>query len=108
MNKDQFVSLVSEKCSLTKKDTLLVLNTAFAVITDEIAAGRKVRFVGFGTFEYRDVAGRIGKNPQTKEPIDISPTGRCAFKAGAPLKQAAQKFYTDSHASKKRGRAKKK
>lgn len=110
MTKDEFAGLVAEKCAVKKSDIKTVLDAVLETITDELSAGRSVRFIGFGTFEYREVKGRKGVNPQTKEVVDIEPTGRFAFKPGAALKEAAAAHYLKTHepAPKKRGRAKKK
>ena len=50
--------------------------------------GEKVQLVGFGSFEVKERAERIGRNPKTKEAIVI-PAGRApVFKAGTALKDA--------------------
>lgn len=109
MTKDEFVGLVAEKCSFKKSDIKVVLDAVLETITDELSSGRSVRFIGFGTFEYREVRARKASNPQTKEVIELAPTGRFAFKPGAALKEAAVAHYALVHAPapKKRGRAKK-
>lgn len=110
MSKSEFIGLVAEKCDVKKSDIKAVLDAVLETITSELSAGRSVRFIGFGTFEYREVGPRKASNPQTKEVVEIGPTGRFAFKPGAPLKAAAAAYYAETHAPapKKRGRAKKK
>mgnify|MGYP003293382383 CR=1 FL=1 len=42
--------------------------------------------MGFGTFEVKERAARIGRNPQTKEEIKIPASKAPVFKAGKALK----------------------
>ena len=49
-------------------------------------AGEKVQLSGFGTFEVKDREARIGRNPHTKEAIDIPATRVPSFKASKALK----------------------
>ena len=44
-----------------------VLSASLETITESVAAGKKVQFVGFGNFEGRDRKARIGRNPKTGE-----------------------------------------
>ena len=41
-------------------------------IEETLEKGEKVQLVGFGTFETRARAARMGRNPRTKEEIQIS------------------------------------
>lgn len=61
-----------------------------ASIAEALAAGEKVNLVGFGTFEVRERAARIARNPQTGEPVEVPATKVPAFKAGKGLKKACK------------------
>ena len=50
--------------------------------------GDSVSLVGFGSFEARERAARIGRNPKTGEELKIAASRVPAFKAGATLKAA--------------------
>lgn len=88
MNKTELVNSVSEKAEVTKKDAEKAVNAVFASISDALAAGDKVQLVGFGTFEVKERAARVGRNPQTGETIDITAAKVPGFKAGKVLKDA--------------------
>jgi DNA-binding protein HU-beta len=88
MNKGELVSAVAEKTGLTKKDSEQAIDATFAVITEDLAAGGKVQLVGFGSFEVKERAARIGRNPKTKEQINIAASKSPGFKAGKALKEA--------------------
>lgn len=90
MNKNQLVANIAEKSGLTKKDVELVINNLLDEITNALAKGEKVQFVGFGTFETRKRSSRTGRNPQTGETINIPETIVPAFKAGNKLKEAVK------------------
>ena len=86
MNKTELIALAAEHSGMTKKDTERVLNAALDAITMCLSKGEKVQLSGFGTFEIKDREARIGRNPHTKEAIDIPATRVPSFKASKALK----------------------
>lgn len=91
MNKTDLINSVSEKAEVTKKDAEKMINAVFASIEEALAADEKVQLVGFGTFEVKERAARVGRNPQTGETINIAATKVPTFKAGKGLKDAVAK-----------------
>ncbi len=91
MNKAELVSAVAEKAGLSKKDSEKAINAAFEAITETLAAGEKVQLVGFGAFEVKERNARIGRNPKTKEEIQIPASRVASFKVGKALKDAIAK-----------------
>ena len=91
MNKTELIAAAAEKAGLTKKDTERVLNAAIDAITAAMAAGDKVQLSGFGIFEVRARDARVGRNPHTKETIEIPATRVPAFKASKTLKDTIAK-----------------
>ena len=91
MNKAELVSAVAEKTGMSKKDSEKAVNAAFDTITEALAAGDKVQLVGFGAFEVKERGARIGRNPQTKEEIEIPASRVASFKVGKALKEAVTK-----------------
>ncbi|MDD4510179.1 MAG: HU family DNA-binding protein [Oscillospiraceae bacterium] len=88
MNKAELVNAASEKAGLTKKDTERALNAAIDTIVEALVGGEKVQLVGFGAFEVKKRAARLGRNPKTKESIEIPPSQVPVFKPGKVLKEA--------------------
>ena len=86
MNKTELIAIAAENAGLTKKDTERVLNAAIDAITASLVKGEKVQLSGFGTFETKDREARIGRNPHTKEAIEIPATRVPTFKASKALK----------------------
>lgn len=91
MNKAELINAATEKAGLSKKDTETAINAAIDVITEALTKGDKVQLVGFGAFEVKARAERIGRNPKTKESIKIPASKVPVFKAGKALKDAVSK-----------------
>ncbi len=91
MNKADLIAITSEKTGLSKKDTETVISAALDVITEALTEMEKVQLVGFGAFEVKSRAARLGRNPKTKEPIEIPASKVPVFKAGKALKDAVAK-----------------
>lgn len=86
MNKAEFVTEVSERAELSKKDTEKALKAFTDVIGAELKKGGKVQLVGFGTFEVSKRSAREGRNPQTGKQMVIAASNVPKFKAGKTLK----------------------
>ncbi len=91
MNKTELIAAVAEKTGLTKKDAERVINATFETVTASLAKGDKVAISGFGNFEVKAREARVGRNPRTKETIEIPATKLPAFKAAKALKDAVAK-----------------
>lgn len=91
MNKAELIAITAENTGLSKKDTEAVITAALDVITAALAENEKVQLVGFGAFETKSRAARIGRNPRTKEAIEIPASKVPVFKAGKALKDAVAK-----------------
>ena len=91
MNKAELINDAAEKAGLSKKDTEAVINAAIDVISQCLAEGDKVQLVGFGAFEVKCRAERVGRNPKSKEPIKIPASKVPVFKPGKALKDAGAK-----------------
>lgn len=88
MNKTKLVSAMAERLGASKKHSEEALTVALDLITEALAEGEKVQLVGFGSFEVRERAPRIGRNPRTKEEVTIPASKAVQFKSGKVLKRA--------------------
>ena len=88
MNKAELIAAAAEQAGLSKKDTEAAVNAAIDAIVTALKAGDKVQLVGFGAFEVKARAERIGRNPRTKEEIKIPASKVPVFKPGKALKDA--------------------
>ena len=85
MNKTELIAEVANKAGLSRKDAEKALGAVVETITEAVVKGDKVQLVGFGSFETK---ARTGRNPKTKETIEIPATRVPVFKAGKALKDA--------------------
>ncbi|RHB51069.1 HU family DNA-binding protein [Exiguobacterium sp. AM39-5BH] len=90
MNKTELIQAVTEKAEVSKKDATKIVEATFESITEALQNGEKIQLIGFGTFEVRERAARKGRNPRTKEDIEIPASKVPAFKAGKALKDAVK------------------
>lgn len=91
MNKAELIAAVAEKADLNKKQAEAAVNAAVEAVTAALQKGDKVQIVGFGAFDVKERAARIGRNPQTKKEIKIPASKVPQFKAGKALKDAVSK-----------------
>ena len=91
MNKTELIAAVAEKTAMSKKDSEKAVAAFVDVVTEALAKGDKVQLVGFGTFEVKDRAAHMGRNPQTKQPMEIPASRVAGFKVGKALKDAVAK-----------------
>jgi DNA-binding protein HU-beta len=88
MNKKDLVENLSDKTTLTKAQIRQVVDETFDYITQLLADGGKFQVLGFGTFQAKKRAGRIGVNPKTGEKIRIEEKIVPVFSPGKKLLQA--------------------
>jgi len=91
MNKTDLINAIAAKSGLSKKDSEKALTATIDSISEALKGGDKVQLVGFGIFDVKQRAARIGRNPKTKEPINIPATTTPVFKAGKALKDIVAK-----------------
>lgn len=87
MTKSELIKTIAEKVDgVTQEKAKEIVAVTLDSIADALTAGDKVQFVGFGSFEVRERAGRTGRNPQDGSEIYIEPSKNVKFKAGKELK----------------------
>ena len=87
MNKEELVKAVAANTKMSQKDTAEIIGATIEAIQKTVSKGKKVTFVGFGTFEARKRAARVGRNPQTGKEIKIAAKTVPAFSAGKKFKE---------------------
>ena len=91
MNKTELVAVVAEKSGLTKKDAERAVSSVFETITAQLQKGEKVQISGFGSFEVKNREARVGRNPHTREAIEIPASKAPVFKASKTMKDTIVK-----------------
>ncbi len=88
MNKQELIEFVITKTGLEKKDSAHAVDAVLAGIVAGLKENTHLRLVGFGSFNIQATAARKGRNPRTKEEVDIPAGNRITFKAGKEFKAA--------------------
>ena len=78
MTKSKIVAAVAEKAGITKKQTALVLETLAQMSYKEAKNG--FTFPGVGKLVVRSYKARMGRNPQTGQPMQIKARKRVRFR----------------------------
>ncbi len=91
MNKTELIAVAAEKSGISKKDAERVVNALLDTVTASLVKGEKVQLSGFGIFETKEREARIGRNPRTKEPVQIPATRTPTFKPSKLLKDIVGK-----------------
>ena len=74
------VSELAQRAGMTKVSAEVAL--------EALVSGDKVQLVGFGTFESKERAARVGRNPRANIPVNIPAKRVPVFKPGSTLKSA--------------------
>ena len=89
MNKAELVSLLANDCGITKAKAGQAVDCVVNSIQTTLGGGGKIALAGLGTFGISNRAARMGRNPQTGQPIHIPARRVPTFKAAKALKNAA-------------------
>ena len=86
MNKATLIAKIAEKTGLNKKQAEAAANAFTDTILEALKEGEKVQLIGFGTFEVKERAARVGHKPGTGETIEIAAKKTPVFRAGKGFK----------------------
>ena len=88
MKKAEFIQVVAEKAGLSKKDTNAALDAMLETVTEALASGKSVSFIGFGSFSTVKRAAREARVPLTGKKVQIPARNAVKFKVGKTLKDS--------------------
>jgi len=86
--KADVVAQIADRSGLTKVDSEAALNAFQEVLIDALASGEDVKLTGLFSVERVERAARMGRNPQTGEPLEIAAKSGVKLTAGSLLKKA--------------------
>ena len=86
MNKAALIAKIAEKTGLNKKQAEAAANAFTDTSLEALKEGEKVQLIGFGTFEVKERAARVGHKPGTGETIEIAAKKTPVFRAGKGFK----------------------
>ncbi len=88
MNKSDLIDAVAGSADISKASAGRAVDAVLGGIGYALGKEETVSLVGFGTFNVRHRAARMGRNPQTGAAIHIGASKSVGFKAGKALKES--------------------
>ena len=88
MTKADLAKAIIDAAGLSQTQARESVQLVIDLMVDTFASGEQVKITGFGTFQLRDKADRLGRNPQTGRSITICARRVLTFKASKVLKRA--------------------
>lgn len=88
MNRKELIAALADKTGVTKANADRNVLALIEIISSTLGKGGKITLSGFGIFEVRERAARIGRNPKTGQALKIKAAMVPAFRAGVKLKAA--------------------
>jgi len=88
VNNAQLTEAVAAATDSSKAEAGRAVEATLSAIAGSLSGGDSVSLVGFGTFNVRHRAARMGRNPQTGAAIHIGASKSVGFKAGKALKES--------------------
>jgi DNA-binding protein HU-beta len=82
----QLAYALAEQHQLTKRQGLEMVEDLVGLIIKHLKQGERVKIAGLGVLLVRKRAARMGRNPNTGEPIQIKASKKVAFRASKDLK----------------------
>ncbi|HMN95506.1 MAG TPA: HU family DNA-binding protein [Phycisphaerales bacterium] len=86
MNKADLIEAVAAELSEPKAQAARAVEAVLANITKGLQRDGAVNVAGFGNFVKKHRAARMGRNPITKEPMEIKPSTTVNFRPATQLK----------------------
>ena len=72
---------------LSRNESAQLVESVLAHVSDSLASGESVKISSFGTFNVRDKAARVGRNPKTGEEVPILPRRVLTFRPSHLMKE---------------------
>jgi len=91
MNKQELIGKISTDAGITRTAAASAIDSLIEGITSSLKKGHRVTLVGFGTWGTSRRKARMGRNPQTGQPIKIAAKTAVRFKAGKQLDKKVNK-----------------
>jgi len=79
---------LADNHEMSKKQVNAVLDDMVGLVVKHLKKGDRIRIGGFGIFQVRKRAARMGRNPATGEAIKIKASKKVAFRPAKELKEA--------------------
>ncbi len=78
---------VFREVGLSRNESAQLVETVLAHLSDALANGDSVKISSFGTFNVREKAARVGRNPKTGQEVPIHPRRVLTFRPSHLMKE---------------------
>lgn len=87
MNKHDLINELVKRSNRAFKEASIVVNTIFSSLMNAVLRNERIEIRGFGSFTTRSYKTYIGRNPKTKEKIEVKPKRLPHFKPSREIKK---------------------
>lgn len=88
LTKPEFVTLLAERCEVSKREATEMYDDVFGTLADVIAGGEEVAISGLGRAKIDERAARVAHNPKTKDKIEVPAKKVPKFQFSKNIKEA--------------------
>lgn len=88
LNKSEFVTLLAERCEISKREAAEMYDDVFGTLADVIAGGEEVGIPGLGRVKITDRPARTAHNPRTMETVEVPAKKAPKFQFAKNIKEA--------------------
>jgi DNA-binding protein HU-beta len=87
MTKSQLVERLAKAGNVTKKQALALMDGLVSTVVGSVKKGEPVKIPDLGTFKKVQSKARMGRNPQTGEPVKIPARKKVRFSVSKSFKE---------------------
>lgn len=91
ITKTVLTQMVMKNFKIKRIEAAMLVEDFFEIIIKSLESGEIVKVPGFGNFNLRTKNPRLGRNPRTKEPHEISARRVVSFRSSNSFKSVVQK-----------------
>lgn len=88
MTRSELVAALAEKSKVSSELARHTVDLFFESISQQLASGGRVEIRGLGSFQVKHYKGYTGKNPKTRESVEVKPKILPVFRVGKELREA--------------------
>lgn len=93
LTRAQLSEAVHQEIGFSRNDAGVLIDDMLGLISAELVEGEQVKLSSFGSFQVRQKAQRIGRNPKTGEEVPILPRRVLVFRASHVLKDKINRAH---------------
>lgn len=88
LNKPEFVTLLAERCEISKREATEMYDDVFGALVDVISEGNEVAIPNLGRVKIVKRAARVANNLHTGEKVDVPAKNAPKFQFAKNIKEA--------------------